>query len=252
MQAAIKSSPLILWAFVLFSLTATACGRRHAFDLSGPGAAGAALRQGQIQCAKSNCPKMELLMDVTVAGQGQYSAANKSILLPGNASTQIRFSAKLADSSVTRHAALLIKESAPWLTTAAVELGSLTLAANPPAGANAQVKFQVRDITYCKANSKAPDDCAKSTATSDSDKFFVFTIATGTGLGQGNGSYVLPSQSRCVTPPSGMEQSVGSLQGLFTIGAAVLTGNFLPIITNIGGSLISGGQNNGQPNPQGC
>jgi hypothetical protein len=228
------------------------CGRKASFDLSQGPSSGANLRQGQTQCTKTSCPKMELFVDVAVPAQGSYSASTKMIQVPGGASTQIRFSTRLADASITRQAALLLKRADPWLTGSGLEAGAITVSAVPQVGATGTIEFQVRDMTYCMATSQNPSDCNKTNVPNDSDKIFSFTVLANSGMGQPNGTYVLPSQLNCVRPPSDMEQSVGTLQQAFTIGSALLKGNFIPIITNLGDGFISGAQADRQGARQGC
>ena len=195
---------------------------------------------------------MELFVDVAIPAPGSYSANTKMILVPGGATTQIRFSTRLADASITRQAALLLKQAAPWLTGASMEAGSITVSATPQAGTTGTIEIQVRDMTYCQITSQNPTDCTKTNVPNDSDKLFSFTVSTNSGMGQPNGTYVLPSQVNCVRTPTDMEQSVGTLQQAFTIGSALLKGNFIPIITNLGSGFISGAQADRQGARQGC
>jgi hypothetical protein len=235
-----------------FSPLMLSCGRRASFDLSQAPSSGADLRQGQTECTKTSCPKMELFVDVGVPAQGSYSASTKMIQVPGGSSTQIRFSTRLADASITRQAALLLKRADPWLTVSSLEAGAITVSAAPRIGATGTIEIQVRDITYCQTTSQNPSDCNKTNVPNDSDKIFSFTVSGNSGLGQPNGTYVLPSQLNCVRPPSDMEQSVGTLQQAFTIGSALMKGNFIPIITNLGSGFISGAQADRQGARQGC
>ncbi len=235
-----------------FSSLLASCGRKASFDLNQTPTGGATLRQGQTQCNQTSCPKMELFVDVAVPAQGSYSASSRMIQIPGGASTQIRFSARLGDPTITRQAALLLKQAAPWLTGASMEAGSITVLAAPQTGANGTIEIQVRDMTYCMATSRNQSNCSNTNVPNDSDKIFSFNVSANSGLGQPNGTYVLPSQLNCVRPPSDMEQTVGTLQQAFTIGSALVKGNFIPIITNLGSGFISGAQADRQGARQGC
>ena len=236
----------------LASIASISCGNRTSYDLSQQAGGNATMLQGQTQCSKSNCPKLELFLDVAVPAPGSYSAVSQSINVPAGSTTQIRFLARMTDKTITRQAALLPKISVPWLTGSSMEAGSFTLQAAPPAGAIGKIEFQVRDMTYCQATSQTPKDCNKTTVTSDSDKTFNFTITTTGMMGQANGAFVLPSVARCAKPPSDMEQTVGTLQQAASIGASLLSGNFLPVITNIAGGLAAGAQADRQGARQGC
>jgi hypothetical protein len=70
-------------------------------------------------------------------------------------------------------------------------------------------------------------------------------VSTGTGSTRQNSANNLPPDRRCVQVPPDTQQTAGTLGTIVGIGSALITGNFMPIITNIAGG------NNQNPR-QGC
>lgn len=234
-------------------LATTACGRRpSSYDLSESASSGAALRLGQTLCSKANCPKMELSLDVEVPREASHVPGSTSIQVPAGSTTQMRFTARLSDRTITRQAAIQVKQASPFIQPVNMNAGSITLAAATQQGSNGTVEFLLRDLSYCKAKSANPANCEKPSIPDASDTLITFTVSTSGVTGQPSGSFVLPSQTRCVQPPSDLEQTVGTLQQAISIGSSLLRGNFIPVITNIAGGLSSGARADEQGIRQGC
>jgi len=246
--------PLSIATVIALSIAASACGRRPSnYGLTDAASSSAVLKQGQTLCSKSSCPRLDLSLDVEVANQSGYIPGSTIIQVPAGSSTQMRFTARTTGKSITRKAAILLKDAAPFIQQGPVSAGSITVAAAPQAGASGTIEIQVRDLTYCEATAKNPQDCVKASVANDADKFYKYTVTAAPPQGQGGqGAFVLPSQARCVQPPSDLEQTVGTLQQAIGIGTSLLRGNFIPVITNIAGGLTRGAEADRQGTRQGC
>ncbi len=244
----------IVFAFVTaLSVLGSSCGRRPSnYGLTDAASSSAVIRKGQTLCSKTSCPRLDLSLDVEVANGSGYIPGSTIIQVPAGSSTQMRFTARTTDKSITRKAAILLKDAAPFIQQGPMSAGSIILAAAPQAGATGTIEFQIRDLTYCEATARNPQDCVKASFANDADKFFKYTITAAPPQGQGQGAFVLPSESRCVQPPSDLEQTVGALQQGISIGTSLLKGNFIPVITNIAGGLSKGAEADRQGTRQGC
>jgi hypothetical protein len=187
---------------------------------------------------------MELALDVQVPPPGTFDPATNKLTLPSGAQSQIRLQAVFTDSGVMRAAALLFKNQVPWLTGAPGKEGIINVTASPPANASANLQIQMRDMSYCKANSRKASECGDPSIPNDGDKSLTLTIAT---VGSAQGSFALPPDQRCVNVPADTKQDFGGLQSIFQVGSALMTGNFFPVITNVAGGLINSGSK-----PPGC
>lgn len=234
-------TPIILSA-LLAAAVITACGKRAPLQVADP-ASISTIKKGKTNCSRTSCDKLKLDLQVAVPPPGLYAAGSRTITIPAESSTEIRFSAKVAVEGVTRQAALLVKENPAvpaWLTKEGVSAGSITLKAAPPAGSQGgMIAFQIRDITYCSATSATPENCRSPSIAVDSDETITFTISVAPPGMQSNGVYVLPSETLCVKPPSQMEQTVSTLQQGVSVVSSVLSGNFIPVITNMTSNVIS-------------
>lgn len=233
----------------LFVALASGCGRGPSYNLDEAGTSmesNAALSSGVSLCDQSKCPKMDLVLDVQVPSPGAYDPSTNKLILPAGAQSQIRLQAVVTDRSVMRAAALLFKNQVSWLTGAPGKEGVINVTAAPPANANANLQIQMRDMSYCKVKARKASDCNDPSIPNEADKYVSLTIIAS---GSAQGTYSLPADQRCANVPQDTRQNLGGLDSIFQIGSALITGNFLPVITNVAGGLLQG---NNSSRPPGC
>jgi hypothetical protein len=252
-STAVPAAPSFVLLLFAVAISLVGCGRRASnYGLTDAASSNAVLKQGQTLCGKGSCPRLDITLNVEVASPFANVPGSTVIQVPAGKQTQMRFSTRLSEPTVTRQAAMLVKQVPPFVQPGTMSPGSITMVAAPEMGSSGTIEFRVRDLTYCEVTSQNKADCKNASVPNDSDKTITYTITGVAAQGQAGGAFVLPSESRCVKPPSELEQTVGGLQQAISIGSALLKGNFIPVITNIAGGLSAGAQADRQGARQGC